>query len=65
LSVVLLVSAALMVRTFLQIQRVNPGFRSDRMLSFRIALPGARYRTPEAFNEFGRRLQAELAPRAV
>src|SRR5262245_7999 len=40
LSVVLLVGTALMVRTFLQIQRVDPGFRSERMLSFRIALPG-------------------------
>ena len=61
LSVVLLVSAALMVRSFLEIQRVDPGFRSERLLSFRIALPGQRYRTPETFNEFGRRLQAELA----
>jgi putative ABC transport system permease protein len=61
LSVVLLVGAALMVRTFLQIQRIDPGFRSERMLSFRIALPGQRYRTPESFNEFGRRLQSELA----
>ena len=60
LSVVLLVGAALMVRTFLEIQRVDPGFGSEGMLSFRIALPGQRYRTPEAFNEFGRRLQAEL-----
>jgi predicted permease len=64
LSVVLLVSAALMVRTFVHIQRVDPGFRSERMLSFRIALPGQRYRTPDAFNEFGRRLQAELSSAA-
>ena len=56
----LLVSAALMVRTFVQIERVDPGFRSEGMLSFRIALPGQRYRTPETFNEFGRRLQSEL-----
>jgi hypothetical protein len=31
------------------------------MLSFRIALPGARYPSREAFNELGRRLQAGLA----
>jgi putative ABC transport system permease protein len=60
LSVVLLVSAALMTRSFVEVQRVDPGFRSDRMLSFRIALPGARYRSPQAFNEFGRRLESEL-----
>jgi putative ABC transport system permease protein len=61
LSVVLLVSAALMVRTFARIQQVDPGFRSDRMLSFRVALPNTRYRTREAFNEFGRQLQVQLA----
>jgi putative ABC transport system permease protein len=61
LSVVLLVSAALMVRTFLRIQRVDPGFRSARTLTFRVALPGSRYRSREAFNEFGRRLEAALA----
>ena len=61
LSVVLLVGAALMMRSFVEIQRVDPGFQSDRILSFRLALPGARYASPEAFNGFGRRLEAELA----
>jgi putative ABC transport system permease protein len=67
LSVVLLVSAALMTRSFLALQLVDPGFRSDHLLSFRIAWPGAtldpqnRFRSRDAFNEFGRRLQAELA----
>jgi hypothetical protein len=37
LSVVLLVGAALLVRTFVNGQRVDPGFRSDGILSFRIA----------------------------
>jgi predicted permease len=61
LSVVLLVSAALMVRTFLRIQRIDPGFHSERILSFRLALPGARYNSKDAFNEFGRRLESALA----
>jgi putative ABC transport system permease protein len=60
LSVVLLVGAALMVRTFMAIQRVDPGFRSERMLTFKI-VPGARYQTSEAFNAFARQLQAELS----
>ena len=58
LSVVLLVGAALMTRSFVELQRVDPGFSSDHRLSFRIALPG---RPPAAFIEFGRRLQIELA----
>src|SRR6185503_3461095 len=60
LSVVLLVGAALMTRSFIELQRVDPGFRSDNMLTFRISLPG-RYGTPPAINAFGRRLLAELA----
>ena len=58
LSVVLLVGAALMTRSFIALQRVDPGFSSDHRLSFRIALSG---RSPDAFIEFGRRLQIELA----
>jgi putative ABC transport system permease protein len=60
LSVILLVSAALMVRSFLALQRVDPGFRSAGTLTFRIALPGARYQTADSFNEFGRQLQTRL-----
>ena len=66
LSVVLLVSAALMTRSFIELQRVDPGFRSAHVLSFRLALPGATLdplnpnRSREAFNEFARRLQAGL-----
>ena len=61
LSVVLLVGAALLVRTFVNVQQVDPGFRSDNILSFRVALPGQRYGSTEAFNTFARRLQTELA----
>jgi putative ABC transport system permease protein len=66
LSVVLVVSASLITRSFLELQRVNPGFRSDRVLSFRIALPIStrdplnRSRSREALNEFVRRLQGEI-----
>jgi putative ABC transport system permease protein len=61
LSVVLLVGAALLMRTFVNVQQVDPGFRSDGILSFRVALPGQRYGSAGAFNTFARRLQTELA----
>src|SRR4029453_15343552 len=61
LSVVLLIGAALLVRTFVNVQQVDPGFQSDGILSFRIALPGQRYGSTEASNTFARRLQTELA----
>ena len=60
MSVVLLVGAALMLRSFAALQRVNPGFRSEGTLTFRMAL-GPRYQAPEAFNAFGRQLEAALA----
>ena len=39
LSVVLLVGAALLVRAFVEVTRVDPGFRSDRQLTFRTLVP--------------------------
>ncbi len=61
LSVVLVVGALLLVRTVQQIQQVDPGFRADGVLSFRVALPGSRYPNQDAFNAFSRQLQAALA----
>jgi predicted permease len=61
LGITLLVGAGLLVRTFLAIERVDPGFRSDSMLSFRLALGGPRYRTPDAVNTFARTLQTRLS----
>jgi predicted permease len=60
LSVILLIGAGLLVRTFVNIQRVDAGFQDDGVLSFRVALPGSRYPNGPAFNAFSRRLQAEL-----
>ena len=60
LSTVLLVSAGLLVRGFLRIQQVDPGFRSDGVLTFRVAIPFQRHRTPEAFNAFSHELEGAL-----
>jgi putative ABC transport system permease protein len=45
LSLVLLVGAMLLIRTFINLQRVEPGFEAQNVLTFQIALNGERYKT--------------------
>lgn len=41
LSVLLLVGAGLLVRSFMAIQRIDPGFQNERLLTFNVAIPSA------------------------
>jgi len=43
LSTVLLIGAALMIRSFLSLQRVQPGFDAAKLLTFEVSLQGPRY----------------------
>jgi putative ABC transport system permease protein len=44
LSIVLLVGAVLLLRSFDRVTRVDPGFRAESVLAFRVSLPQASYR---------------------
>ena len=44
LSLVLLIGAGLLMNSFWRLQRVDLGFRAERLLTFRVALPEAEYR---------------------
>jgi putative ABC transport system permease protein len=61
-SVVLLVCAGLLIRSFLRVQQTDPGFNPRNVLTFQLVLPAAQYGEPErriAFYEaFQSRLQA-------
>ena len=48
LSIVLLVGAALLLRSFSRLTSVDPGFDADKILAFQVALPPAAY--PEEHN---------------
>jgi putative ABC transport system permease protein len=56
LSVVLLVSAGLTVRTFFALQNVDAGIRADRVLIVGVPLPPAKFATLEQRNRFAEEL---------
>jgi putative ABC transport system permease protein len=56
LALVLLVGAGLMIRSFLRLQRVNPGFAPDRVLTAEIVLPQSSYREAARVGAFQRQL---------
>jgi putative ABC transport system permease protein len=51
-SLVLLISAGLFVKSFMQIQAVHPGFDTENLMVVRLALPKDRYVKREAVNNF-------------
>ena len=52
LSLVLLIGAGLMLRTLLQLGRVQPGFDPEHVLTATLTVPGGRYTTSAAQNAF-------------
>ena len=59
-SVILLVGAALLARTFLRLTQVDPGFESAHLAIATLELPRWRYPTPETREEFLTRLSDRL-----
>jgi putative ABC transport system permease protein len=63
LAVVLLVGAGLLMRTFVQIAAVDLGFTAERVQTFSVSLPEARYPTPESRAAFIDKLLGGLTSR--
>ncbi len=60
LSVILLVGAGLLTRSFLALHDVRPGFESGDVLTFQLSLPPVRYPDDPAQLDFHRRLEERL-----
>jgi putative ABC transport system permease protein len=60
LSIVLLIGATLLIKSFVRLRNVNPGFQSANLLTGEIALPQTRYDTNQKKAAFFRELVGRL-----
>jgi putative ABC transport system permease protein len=60
LCVMLLAGAGLLVRSFVELQSVDPGLKASQVLTFRVSIPGAVYREPQQRIQFYERVLAEF-----
>ncbi len=59
-AIVLLVGAALMVRSFLKLHALEPGFQSEGLVSVRVGFPSEPYAEPQVRDRFSADALAEL-----
>jgi len=60
LSLVLLIGAGLLIRSFVALQRVEPGFRPQNIISFRVTIPNNRYPNNEDISRFVHELELKM-----
>ena len=68
LSLMLLIGAGLLIKSFLRLQEVRPGFNPHHVLVTSLALPGAKYKDqqrPEFFRRLAQRLEVLPGVQAV
>ncbi len=61
LSLMLLVGAGLLIKSFARLQEVHPGFNPEHVLTMRISVPSNKYKEKAQRAEFFRRLMEQVA----
>ena len=61
MSMLLLAGAGLLLRSYLRLQGVDPGFRPDHVLSLQLTAANSKYPKPEQIAGFFRRVVAEIS----
>lgn len=60
IALILVIGAGLLIKSFWLLQRVDPGFRPERVLSVGITLPFSKYTKPEQIKQFFDQLNREV-----
>ncbi|MGA8145093.1 MAG: ABC transporter permease [Candidatus Acidiferrales bacterium] len=60
LSLVLLIGAGLLIRSFIALQRVQPGYNPQNVVSFQVTVPGNRYPKNEDISRFIHELELKM-----
>jgi predicted permease len=61
LSLVLLIGAGLLIRSFVRLQSVPPGFTADGVLTMQLTATGARYRQDKAVAQFYQEVETRVS----
>ena len=61
LSLMLVIGAGLLVRSFVRLQSVPPGFTTDHVLTMQVAATGAKYRESQAVVQFYQEIESRIS----
>ena len=61
MAVMLVIGAGLLIKSFWRLQRVDPGFRAERVLAASVTLPFLKYEKPEQINQFFNQLHDRIS----